>query len=231
MYAEHPRRAVPAVASAVAVVLIGAALVLGLRASGTIAHVAAVLAVDIAPEPRPTPPPAKPAPRRHEAGGAPAAATLAHRAPPPPAPTILPPAPIVLASPTPAAPAAGPGSGAGAGGTGGTGSGGTGSGTGNGAGSGTGAQQIKGHLMPRDMLDHVLAPGETASVAIRYTVGVDGRVGGCGIDHSSGFAELDALVCKLVADRFRFRPALDGSGHPIASTITETHSWTRKPAS
>jgi periplasmic protein TonB len=38
-------------------------------------------------------------------------------------------------------------------------------------------------------------------------------------------AELDQIACQLIEQRFRFRPALDEDGRPVASTLVENHTW------
>ena len=58
-----------------------------------------------------------------------------------------------------------------------------------------------------------------------YTVEPDGRATGCRITASSGSAELDSHTCRLIEQRFRFRPSLDGRGRPVRSRIVQDHYW------
>jgi len=119
-----------------------------------------------------------------------------------------------------AAPVAGPGTGAGGQGQG-RGSG----GAGNGDGDGAGPVQIKGKIRNSD---YPAAPDGTpleGSVSVRYLVRVDGRVADCRITHSSGSSVLDQTTCRLITERFRFRPARDGIGHPVSSYLEEDHDW------
>ena len=239
MYASTRQRAFSALASFAIVAGIAAALVAGLRPNWRQAARAAFTAVDLASPPQPERDSPRPAPQRRPAPSAakgdPAPRSLKNRA----APVFVPPVPPSLVQPPPiaAAPApdvgdaAGsgaallPGPGQGAGGPG-TGSGGGGNG-GNGSGSGAvkGPRQIKGRLSYADLPQGLLVPGQEAGATVRYTVNADGTVSGCRIDRSSGLATLDMTACRLIEQRFRFRPARDRAGHPVPATIVEDHVW------
>ena len=118
-----------------------------------------------------------------------------------------------------------PDSGRGAGGVGeGTGGGGDG-GNGDGGGDLTAPRHIHGHLSFSDLPEGVLEPGRTARVGVRYKVNFDGHVSDCTVDESSGISELDTLTCRLIEQRFRFRPSHDGRGQPVRSIIVENHTW------
>ncbi|HWT12059.1 MAG TPA: energy transducer TonB [Allosphingosinicella sp.] len=157
-----------------------------------------------------------------------------------PSPVVAPPPRLPLPSPVPAAPeptplppgseptaglAQVPGGATGTGGEGaGTGSGGQGSGTG--GGGGTRAQRIGGRLSgDTDYPPATLRAGIEGSVAVRYVVGTDGRVGGCRVTRSSGNAELDATTCRLIEQRFRYRPARDSRGRPVPEPVARTFDW------
>jgi protein TonB len=143
-------------------------------------------------------------------------------------PLIVPP-PIVTATQpargdaaqTGASDRAGPGQGAGGTGNG-TGGGGTG---GNGDDIAVGPHQIKGKLSFKDLPEGMLKPGGGASVGVRYAVNVDGTVSDCFADEPSGLPQLDALACRLIEQRFRYRPARDRAGRPVRSIVAESHSW------
>jgi protein TonB len=60
---------------------------------------------------------------------------------------------------------------------------------------------------------------------VRYVVGTDGRVSGCRVTRSSGHAELDATTCRLIEQRFRYRPARDAAGRPVPETVSRTFDW------
>lgn len=76
-----------------------------------------------------------------------------------------------------------------------------------------------------DLPERLFETGFRGSVGVRYVVGVDGRVPQCAVTRSSGDAAVDEITCKLIRERFRFRPSRDGRGRPVASTIVENHSW------
>jgi protein TonB len=184
----------------------------------------------------PPPPPApEPAPRP-SLGAEGAAAPAGRNARPTPVvapPPKLPPRSLVAAALEPApqpigtAPSAGSsdaGSGGGAGGEGsGAGSGGSGAGTG---GGGTRAERIGGRLSgASDYPRGAMRAGAEGTVRVRYVVGTDGRVSGCRVTRSSGHAELDATTCRLIEQRFRYRPARDAAGRPVPETVSRTFDW------
>jgi len=57
------------------------------------------------------------------------------------------------------------------------------------------------------------------------SVGADGRVAGCTITGSSGHADLDAEVCKLITRRARFNPATDGDGQATSGSWASSFRW------
>ncbi|MBB5714053.1 protein TonB [Sphingomonas aerophila] len=117
-----------------------------------------------------------------------------------------------------------PGPGTGAGGHGnGTGSGG--SGDGDGDGLDTAPRRIKGKITDRDWPPGAGDAGEGGVVSVRYYVEVDGRATGCRITHSSGSVALDETTCRLIEQRFRYRPSLDADGRPVRSIIVVDHEW------
>lgn len=220
-------------------------LVLGLRPDLRRAvHPGELIAIAFS-EPSPTPKPSHrpPPPQRARTSApkdAPAPAALRATA----TAVVAPPVPIVLAPPpVVAAPVANvgsaasngatnvPGAGQGAGGFGdGLGGGGLGGqGLGRAPGPETEPRQIRGRLSQRDLPDGLLAPGAEASVGVRYTVLTDGTVGDCVVTKSSGIAALDPVPCRLIRERFRFRPARDGWGRPVNAQIVETHTWIEEP--
>lgn len=118
-----------------------------------------------------------------------------------------------------------PGPGTGAGGQGqGTGAGGQGTGTGSGV-RPVRAQRISGRLDNSDYPRASLRAGIEGTVVVRYTVNPDGRVSGCRIIRSSANAELNATTCRLIEQRFRYRPARDASGIPVPDIVSRTYDW------
>jgi periplasmic protein TonB len=222
-------------------VALALALVHGL-AGGVIALItppdtldAAAVTLDTA---RPTPPPVQRPPARSNrpAGDAGASGRKASAMQ-----VMAPPARIVLPAP-PAAPVAGEGdarqSGAALAGDG-TGGGLAGSGPGSGgAGSGDGAGiaarkavKIAGDIAATH--DYPAA-GRNAragrQVVIMLRIDTDGRVSDCRVHQPSGNDEADALTCRLARQRFRFRPATDAAGRPVASDYGWQQRWWTPPA-
>lgn len=235
---------VAALAAAVIVALIGLMLIFGLRAGWAARVSSALIAVEFVPpvpERRPPPPP-PPSDNAHGARDAPSPANLKNKAtavfaPLLPLPPLIVPPPVITA-PLPASGDAaesgaadrrGPGTGAGGVGDG-TGGGGDG-GEGGGGMAVTPPRQIRGKLSFTDLPEGLLAPGSEGGVGVRYRVEPDGRVSDCRIERSSGFAVLDALACRLIEERFRFRPARDRQGRAVSARIVETHAWVIPPLS
>jgi len=157
--------------------------------------------------------------------------------PPPPPVVFPPPPPPVVAAPVAgtgaapsagAAPVAGPGTGAGGEGDG-FGAGRGGGGGGSGAGVATPARFLKGELRNRDYPRALGDAGIGGTVTMRFTVGTDGRVSNCRVIGSSGNAELDETTCRLIEQRYRYRPARDWEGRPVPSTDTDEHEWISRP--
>jgi protein TonB len=97
---------------------------------------------------------------------------------------------------------------------------------GGGASGGSDLQQIAGEITPRDYPRHLGNAGIGGRVGISFTVGVTGRVISCRITRSSGIAELDALTCRLIQERFRYRPSTDRYGRPIPDVVEGEQDWT-----
>ncbi|HEU0097290.1 MAG TPA: energy transducer TonB [Allosphingosinicella sp.] len=152
--------------------------------------------------------------------------------------------PIPVPPPIPSAPAAGqgsamaagaapvPGPGTGRGGVGsGLGSGRFGNGTGGGGGGGRGsrARWLSGSIDGSDYPDSAYRARVGGTVHLRFTVAPSGRVSDCAVTRSSGSRELDAVTCRLIVRRFRYRPARNAEGVPIASTVVGEHVWEVAP--
>jgi protein TonB len=225
--ADRPDRA-RAVAAVIAVhALLAAVILTGLNGRVVIHAVESLKTFDIRePPPPPPPPPSPPSSRpkaRLEEGAAGKKAE--------PSPVVAPKPKIPVQSPIPAAPIAGTGNAttAGAANSGmGTGAGSSGSGRGGGGTGGfTPAQKIT-KIPDREYRRLVSVSGMdrgTVGVAIRVTP--DGRASNCRIARSSGSSEADDLMCQLTEQYIRFRPALDGSGRPVAQDVTWFPNWWR----
>lgn len=193
---------------------------------------------EVAPEPPKRTPPEPSRAEQSAPRGQPAPAGRRNSA----APIVAPPVPpLIEPPPLPAAPVPGVGSadrsGASDRGTG-PGAGGMGSGSGGGGDGGTGPgsgdgnadaarlpRQTSGKLhyweIPKD-LRRAEAGG---LIRLRYRIGTDGRVSGCTVLVSSGYPDFDRDTCARITERFRFRPALDAQGRPVAYVMTEIHGW------
>ena len=62
-------------------------------------------------------------------------------------------------------------------------------------------------------------------VMFRATIGTNGRVTKCDVVQSSGHAELDAVTCKLVRQRARFKPKRDASGNLVEDVYNSQANW------
>jgi periplasmic protein TonB len=122
----------------------------------------------------------------------------------------------------------GPGTGAGGFGTG-TGSGGEGEGEG---GDESGPVWKSGKIKHSDFSAvardiRVAGTGSvTFEVSVIYVVQPNGRATDCVIAKASGNPAFDQITCRLIEQRMRFRPGLDGMGRPIATRMGEDHFLT-----
>lgn len=243
--ASRAQRSGAALAAAMVVGGLAALLVFGLRVEWLPRGQEVLVSIGLSPRPRPTPPPRAEVRKAatSAAKGAASPRNLKNRATPVvalPVPVLLPPPPVVTATlagtgaaaNTGAAPVPGPGQGAGGigNGLGGGGRGGDGGGDGDGEPAVVGPRRIAGKLAMGDVPEGTLPPGVTAEVTVLYRVKADGRVDDCQIDSSSGYPAINALACRLIEQRFRYRPARGRSGRPVASRVIETHSWHVEPA-
>lgn len=229
---------------------IGYVLIRGLGFAPTTAVEDELRIFDVAPEPplplaepaKVEPKAAKPKPKDPEGAASPK--NLRDT----PSPIVAPPPAVVLPviSPVVAAPVAadgnrasagasdvpGPGTGSGGLGTG-LGSGSAGRGTGGGGGGGTalerGPRLISGRIGDDDYPRSNIQADSDETVYLSFVVATDGRVRACTVTRSSGNARLDETTCRLIKRRFRYRPARDAQGEPVAWRIDGTHVWQVPP--
>lgn len=239
MYSSTQDRIVSALA-ALAIVLGGlAAIIAGLAANAVNRHGGALVAVIASTAPPPQPKPREKPAKAHStaAKGRPSPANLHNRA----TQVVAPPAtlpPLIVPPPIPTAPRAGTGSAAqngasdhlgpgnGAGGIGdGDGGGGNGDGDGGYDDAVTRPRQIHGRLHFSDLPEDLREAKTGGELKLRYRIGVDGRVSDCRILVSSGRPQLDATTCRLITERFRFKPSRDASGRPVPAIMIENHGW------
>jgi protein TonB len=182
--------------------------------------------IEVVLPPKRPPPPIEAEPRpRHEASAPPKTATPSPGAAPRPkreaAPSVAP----VVVVPARAAPSGGgTGLGSAAGAASGGGAGGEGVSPGD-NGGGTDLEQIAGEIRPSDYPRDLRDAGVGGTVGLLFTVGTNGRVARCTVTRSSGVPELDALTCRLIQKRFRYRPATDRFGRPVADEVEGDHEW------
>lgn len=171
------------------------------------------------------------APPSLKAEAAPVVAPLRTIVPPRTAPAAITPAASVGMK---AGAATQPGIGSGAGGLGtgnGSGNGGTGTGDGNGDGNGGGSDPEWTGGKIRDK-DYPKAPREaniSGTTVADVTVSAEGRPAACRVIGTSGNRELDTVTCRLIMERFRFRPARNAAGQAVASHIEWEHEWDAPP--
>jgi protein TonB len=72
---------------------------------------------------------------------------------------------------------------------------------------------LSGRDFPRELLDQW--PGGVP-VFLRLRVNPQGYVSECNVLRGTGVATIDAMMCNIVHDRLRFRPALNRSGQAVA---------------
>ncbi len=242
---QSPRdRIASASASILLCAAIGYALILGLGVTLPLATPDALKLFAVGPKP-PPPPPERIIPRpakSHRPEGAASPANLRAKAtevvaPKPIVPPVVPTPIIAALKPGPgaeantgAAPVPGPGTGAGGIGNG-TGSGRYGDGNGDG-GDETPPRLIRSRFSRGDFRAAEALVGEgnvVGRLGVRYTVGIDGRVTQCRVTRSSGKPALDGITCRLIEQRYRYRPSLDAAGRPVVSTVFHNQDWFEVP--
>lgn len=87
----------------------------------------------------------------------------------------------------------------------------------------TKAVQRGGSISDDDYPSSSIRNEESGTSVARITIGTDGKVTDCSASGAS--PALDAKACELIIRRFRFKPALDAGGSPIAETRTQRVTW------
>ena len=221
--------------------LVAAVLIYGLVGPGAAARGPTTLVsvtLDRPPEPQPDAQPERPkAAMTPDSGAAAPAGRKAQASPIIAAPQLIPipdapPAPLtpgIAAGPSAGAAPVGLGSGAGGQGAGnGSGSGGEGTGNGDGAG-GTEPEWTGGKIRDADYPKALRENFVSGITGTLVSVGTNGRPIGCRVIKRSGSAELDATTCRLVMERFKFRPARNAAGQLISSDIEYEQEWETPP--
>ena len=114
---------------------------------------------------------------------------------------------------------------------------GTGASIGNGAGGGNGTagsgedeggsdlELIAGDIYNSDYPPNLANAGIGGRVSVTIAVGTDGRVTGCRVTRSSGNTQLDSLTCRIIQQRYRFRPSTDRYGRPVPDEADVDQDW------
>lgn len=126
--------------------------------------------------------------------------------------------------PAPSAEPAGGGRGGGASQGNGTGGGNGTAGAGEDAG-GSDLEKIAGDFYNSDYPPNLARAGIGGRVTAAIVVGTDGRVISCHVTRSSGNFELDSLTCRIIQQRYRFRPSIDRFGRPVADEADVDQDW------
>jgi protein TonB len=222
-------RVVALAAVAIVQLALGVVLLFGLRVDALRDNELVSRLIEIAVPKRPPPPPVvivvHPRAAEHRSAAAPKAAQKPLGGSPGPQPSHAPPTPTPVIALRPSAPPAGGGTGTGPAVGSGAGGGAGGQGYGGDDEGGTDLVQIAGEIRPSDYPPDLRERGVGGRVGMVFTVGTDGRVTSCSITRSSGVPELDALTCRLIRERFRYRPSTDRYGRPIADEVDGEHDW------
>jgi len=225
----RPRERLVALAAVALVQLgLGAVLLSGFRVDVLRQNdvVARLIEITLPQQPPPRPPLIQVRPRqvRHQAAAPKAAPKPIGGSPGPQPSHVLPtPTPVVAVHPTASPSGGGTGTGPALGSGAGGGSGGQ--GFGGDDDGGTDLVQIAGEITSSDYPPDLRSRGIGGRVGMVFTVGPNGRVTSCTVTRSSGVPELDALTCRLIQQRFRYRPSTDRYGRPIADEVEGEHDW------
>jgi protein TonB len=94
-----------------------------------------------------------------------------------------------------------------------------------GGGGGRDLELLSGDITPRDYPRNLAKAGIGGTVRMLGTVEVNGRVTHCRVTLSSGVPELDGLTCRLIEQRFVYRPATDRYGRPVSDEVEIEWTW------
>lgn len=231
-YAERRRsirpreRAYALAAVALVQVALGFALLTGLRVPVVRSAdvVQRLIGITLLRPPPPPPPPVVKREAAHRTSSAPKAEPKPLGGSPGPRPAHAPPSvtPVVIVRPNAAPSGGGSGTGPALGSGAGGGTGGEGYGEGDG---GTELEHIAGEIERSDYPPELGRAGIGGRVSVTFTVLPNGRATGCHVTRPSRVPELDALTCRIIEQRFRFRPSTDRNGRPIAEEVDWDHDW------
>ncbi len=84
---------------------------------------------------------------------------------------------------------------------------------------------LKGNIKDKDYPRDLAQAGIGGTVWVRFAVETNGHATNCAVTRSSGHAELDEATCRVIEQRYRYKPAADRSGRPVRSWQTERQYW------
>jgi TonB family protein len=85
--------------------------------------------------------------------------------------------------------------------------------------------KVAGSFSSNDYPAEALARSQVGTTLVRVTVGPDGKAGDCRIIFTSRAPLLDATTCRVMTTRFRYEPALDAQGQPVAFMVVQSVQW------
>lgn len=87
------------------------------------------------------------------------------------------------------------------------------------------ARQVAGRIDYSDYPAEAYEVGGQGVVVVTFIVGSDGRLSECRTAVSSRVPVLDQVTCSLITSRFKYEPALNARGEPVAVRQVRTVRW------
>lgn len=84
---------------------------------------------------------------------------------------------------------------------------------------------LQGLIRDSDYPESAIDREEQGTVAVRLTIGTNGRVTACSVTQSSGSRTLDSTTCRIAQSRGRYTPAMDSNGNPTTGTDSARVTW------
>jgi protein TonB len=84
---------------------------------------------------------------------------------------------------------------------------------------------LQGLIRDSDYPESAIDREEQGTVAVRLTIGTNGRVTACSVTQSSGSRTLDSTTCRIAQQRGRYTPAMDSNGNPTTGTDSARVTW------
>lgn len=87
------------------------------------------------------------------------------------------------------------------------------------------ARKRSGYISSEDYPRKALSAKAEGTTSVSVTISANGLVTACTVSASSGRADLDATVCRLMSSRYRFEPGRNSNGEPVSDVRTESFTW------